>query len=116
MPIPQNTPRPARVTAYEHCTVAREDGSLASGVLLNLSEEGFCVETSFRPELGERVGLRVVGVGCFSGIVRWTDSVRIGGVIEPFTTGAFDDKSTPVTGEAALNSASADDWTARSRD
>jgi len=93
--IPQSNPRPARVSGHEHCTVAREDGSLASGVLLNLSEEGFCVETSFRPELGERVYMRVVGVGCFSGIVRWTDGVRTGGVIEPFITGAFDDKSTP---------------------
>lgn len=88
--IAQFNRRPARVTGHEPCTVAREDGSLASGVLLNLSEQGFCVETDFRPELGERVGLEVVGVGCISGIVRWTNGVRTGGIIEPFTTGAFD--------------------------
>lgn len=90
----QYTDRPARVVAHEHCTVILEDGSFESGLLLNLSDEGFCVQTKLRPELGERVEVGVPGVGRFSGIVRWTDGTRTGGVLEPFTTGAFERKTT----------------------
>lgn len=96
---PEPNPRPARMVAYEHCTVAREDGSLETGLLLNLSEEGFCVQTTLRPEHGERVEMRVVGLGRVSGIVRWTDGMRAGGVLEPFTTGAFDDSNTGLRRE-----------------
>lgn len=87
--------RPARVVVYGRCTVILEDGSFESGLLLNLSDEGFCVQTKLRPGLGERVKMGVPGVGHFSGIVRWTDGTRTGGVLEPFTTGAFERKSTP---------------------
>ena len=82
--------RPARFPAHDHCTVAREDGTLALGILLNLSEKGFSVECRHVFDVGERVELRVSGVGCFSGIIRWTDSIQAGGVLHPFANGAFD--------------------------
>lgn len=87
---PQANERPARIVAYEHCTIARQNGSFDAGVLVNLSDRGFSVQTRFRPEVGERIEMRVPGWGRFSGIVRWTRGSRSGGVLEPFMTGAFD--------------------------
>lgn len=86
----QNSERPARIGAYEHCTIARQNGSPDAGVLLNLSDQGFCLQTSLGLEVGERLEMQVPGLGRISGIVRWTDGSRTGGVLEPFTTGAFD--------------------------
>lgn len=88
--MPQDSERPARIPAHEHCTIARQDGSLNDGLLLNLSDEGFCVHVRLRLDMGERLEMRVPGLGRFFGIVRWTDGSRTGGVLEPFTTGAFE--------------------------
>lgn len=82
--------RPTRIEAIECCTVVREDGSLGGGVLVNLSDEGFCIDSNCPLELGERIELRVPGLGCFAGIVRWLDRNRGGGVLEPYVRGAYD--------------------------
>lgn len=86
-------PRPVRLEAVEHCTIVREDGSLICGILVNLSDEGFCIETSDGLELGERVQMRVVGLGCIAGLVRWLDRRRAGGVLEPYSRGACEASS-----------------------
>ena len=80
--------RPLRLETVEHCTIVREDGNLLVGILVNLSDEGFCVETSGTLELGERVQMRVVGLGRIAGLVRWLDRKRAGGVLEPYCRGA----------------------------
>jgi hypothetical protein len=69
----------------ELCLVAGEDGRLAPATLVNLSGEGFCLETGrvFHP--GERIELRVLGLGHFAGVVGWTKSGRAGGTIEPLS-------------------------------
>lgn len=82
--------RPTRIEAAECCTVVREDGSLGGGVLVNLSNEGFCIESNHPLELGERIEVRVPGWGRFAGIVRWLDRNRRGGVLEPYVRGAYD--------------------------
>lgn len=88
--MPQDSEKSARLGTHEHCTIARENGALNTGVLLNLSDQGFCIKTNLRNGIGERLEMRVPGMGRFSGIVRWANGSRTGGVLEPFTTGAFD--------------------------
>jgi PilZ domain-containing protein len=83
-------PRPVRADALEHCVIARESGELVPANLINLSNEGFCVETSHTFEVGERIEMRVLGLGRLPGIVRWFDSHRAGGVLEPYSSGAYD--------------------------
>lgn len=80
--------RSVRIQAVEHCTIALENGKLIGGNLLNLSEEGFCVESNHSLEPGESIEIRVIGVGRIAGIVRWFDCNRAGGVLEPYTQGA----------------------------
>lgn len=82
--------RPTRIEAGEHCTVVCENGSLVGGLLVNLSDEGFCVESSHPLEIGERIEMSVLGVGRITGIVRWLDCNRAGGVLEPYSRGAYD--------------------------
>lgn len=72
--------------AYEHCTVARDDGSLAAGILLNLSDRAFCVESRHALEIGERIEIRVLGLGRVPGVVRWIDGNRAGGLVEPLNS------------------------------
>jgi len=81
--------RPPRFRAIEHCAVVRECGDVAAGILVDLSEQGFCVHSEHHLEVGERVELRVVGAGRISGVVRWLEHNRAGGVLEPFPRGAF---------------------------
>ena len=81
--------RPTRIDAVEHCMLGREDGSLIGALLVNLSDEGFCVDSSHPLEVGERVEMRVRGVGQIAGIVRWLDGNRAGGVIEQYMRGAY---------------------------
>lgn len=76
--------RPARVSSHEPCAIARFDGSLAPGVLLNLSNDGFCVECTRNLELNEQIEIRVLGLGRFRGIVRWSSCHRAGGLLQPF--------------------------------
>ncbi len=66
--------RPIRVEVAEHCTIVREDGTLVDGILVDLSDEGFCLETSAGLEFGERVEMRVSGLGCIAGLIRWLDA------------------------------------------
>jgi PilZ domain len=86
----KNFQRPPRIQADEHCTVVRENGCLMGGFLVNLSDEGFCIDSNHPLELGERVEMRLAGAGRFHGIVRWRDSNRAGGVLEPYSRGAYD--------------------------
>lgn len=92
--MPKHPERPLRIEAIENCTIVRDDGSRVDGVLVNLSDEGFGVESdhSFdQPlEVGERIEMHIVGVGRILGIVRWSDCGRAGGVLEPYSRGAFD--------------------------
>jgi hypothetical protein len=76
--------RSNRVSAREPCTIARFDGSLSHGLLLNLSNEGFCVECTRNLEPNERIEIRVLGLGRFRAIVRWSSFHRAGGLLEPF--------------------------------
>lgn len=82
--------RPTRLLAHEHCIVARENGEVAGGLLLNLSDGGFCIESRLRVDVGERVELRIMGLGRVSGIIRWTDSNRADAVLEPLGSGEFE--------------------------
>ena len=82
--------RPIRLEAVEHCTIAREGGSLIGGILVNLSDEGFCVESNHRLERGEQIEMRVIGLGRITGIVRWFECNRAGGVLAPYIRGACD--------------------------
>lgn len=84
----QHDLRAARLKADEPCMIVREDGSLLSGILVDLSNEGFCVETGRGLAPGERVEMRVAGLGQIAGLVRWFDCNRAGGVLEPYTRGA----------------------------
>ena len=88
---PQERPvRPQRIIAHEHCSIAREDGEFAIGILLNLSERGFSVESRRALDVGEHVEIRVAGMGFYAGIIRWADGNRAGGVLKPYANGAFD--------------------------
>lgn len=82
--------RPVRLEAIEHCMIAKEGGRLIGGILVNLSDEGFCVESNYPLELGERIEMRVIGLGRIAGIVRWFECNRAGGVLEPYARGACD--------------------------
>jgi hypothetical protein len=64
--------------------VAGADGRLAPATLLNLSGEGFCLESARTFHPGERIELRVLGLGRFSGLVGWSQSGRAGGTMRPF--------------------------------
>lgn len=86
--MPRYAERAVRIEANELCTIAREDGRLISGMLLDLSDEGFCVESIHRLDVGERIEIRVRGMGRVAGIVRWFDCCRAGGVLEPYSRGA----------------------------
>lgn len=79
---PDYPPRPVRVASYEPCTIARVGGKLCVGALLNLSNDGFCVEASQPLEPSECVEIRVLGLGRIRGIVRWSISGRAGGLLD----------------------------------
>jgi hypothetical protein len=78
--LPGNVEREARTNTCEHCLIARQDGSIVTAILVNLSEQGFCVEsaTSFDDE--EQIEVRVLGA-CLKGFVRWTKGPRAGGIL-----------------------------------
>lgn len=92
--VPKHPERPLRIEAIENCTIIRENGRRVDGLLVNVSDEGFCVESddplerSF--EVGERLEMHVVGVGRIFGVVRWSECKRAGGVLEPYSRGAFE--------------------------
>jgi hypothetical protein len=47
--------------------------------LLNLSNDGFCLEVDEKLAAGERIDIRVAGLGQFGGIVTWALGTRAGG-------------------------------------
>ena len=69
----------------EQCVIVRDDRTLAHGILLNLSNEGFCVETTTPLRRLERVQIRVLGLGRFHGFVCWANNNRFGGRLDPIT-------------------------------
>lgn len=69
----------------EQCVIARDDGTLAHGTLLNLSNEGFCVETTTPLRRLERIQIRVLGLGRFHGFVCWANNNRSGGRLDPIS-------------------------------
>ena len=79
-----------RFNATEACRILHENGGFHSGTLVNLSDEGFCVEGTSPFELHERIEMRTNGAGRILGIVRWCEGSRAGGVLLPFSRGAFD--------------------------
>lgn len=89
--MPKQPERPLRLQATEQCRIVAEgDGTEVDGLLVNISDEGFCVESDAAFEVGERIEMQVPGLGRLSGIVRWRSGRRLGGVLEPYTRGAFD--------------------------
>jgi hypothetical protein len=97
-------PRPARIRALEDCTIAREDGHLVAGVLVNISEEGFCVESGDSLAVGEAIEIRMSSVGRIHGIVRWFDDHRAGAVVAPYTKGACEADTVVFQSETNLSS------------
>jgi hypothetical protein len=77
-----------RIEARESCTVGRADGSVGRAVLLNLSSEGFCIESNRALKVGERIEVGLPGWGRFAGVVRWRDCHRAGCAMESYLSGA----------------------------
>jgi hypothetical protein len=69
-----------RTTAQEPCIVARESGMCFAATLCNVSQDGFCVESSAALQVGEVIQLRLLGA-LFSGTISWTDGRRAGGLL-----------------------------------
>ena len=86
--MPDSFERAVRIDVSELCTIVRQDGRLVAGILVDLSDQGFCIESVHRFEAGERVELRIKGLGRRPGLIRWCDSNRAGGVLEPYSQGA----------------------------
>ena len=75
-------PRQARVASNEPCRIARADGSTIQGSILNISYSGFCVGANCRFIEGERIEMRILGLGRFKGTVRWARRGRAGGRLD----------------------------------
>ena len=86
--MPVSFERPVRIQARELCTIVRQGGELVGAVLVDLSDAGFCVEGLHSFAVGERIELRLRGLGRMPGFIRWSDSGRAGGVLEPYSQGA----------------------------
>jgi PilZ domain-containing protein len=77
-----NVDRSHRTSTHETCIIARENGSKVLATLVNVSDEGFCVESATPLEPHERIEVRVLGTR-LSGSVRWAKQSRAGGAWEP---------------------------------
>jgi hypothetical protein len=73
--------RPKRTTTNEPCVVALQNGTSVTATLRNVSDEGFCFESSANVEADDPVELRLLGVQ-LSGTIRWSKAGRAGGVIK----------------------------------
>jgi hypothetical protein len=73
--------REARMDTQEACIITRQCGTTVTGVLVNLSEGGFCLESTTPLWSNERIQVRVLGAG-FEGAVRWTKGRRAGGILD----------------------------------
>ena len=74
--------RPDRFPTRQLCTIARDDGAIVAGTLLNLSNAGFCVSAKCRLVEGERIEVRILGLGRLKGIIRWAQRCRAGGILD----------------------------------
>lgn len=72
-------PRPDRISTCEPCTIARCDGSVVQGTLRNLSNTGFCVEARCPLAEGERIEMRILGLGRLRGTILWAEKRKAGG-------------------------------------
>ena len=80
--------RDFRIDANELCVVVRENGTFIGGVLVDISDNGFCIDCNHNLDVGESVQIRTVGLGRILGTVRWSDGKRAGGVLQPYLGGA----------------------------
>lgn len=74
--------RPDRVPTSEPCTIARGDGAIVMGTLLNLSNAGFCVSAKCTLFEGERIEVRILRLGRLRGTIRWAKRHRAGGMLD----------------------------------
>jgi PilZ domain-containing protein len=74
--------RPDRVPTCQPCTIARGDGGIVMGTLLNLSNAGFCVSAKCSLVEGERIEVRILGLGRLRGTIRWAKWRRAGGLLD----------------------------------
>jgi hypothetical protein len=74
--------RPDRVSANEPCTIARADGAIVAGTLLNLSNAGFCVGAKCVLYEGEWIEVRILRLGRLRGTIRWAQKHRAGGMLD----------------------------------
>lgn len=74
--------RPDRVQANEPCKIARSDGAIVAGTLLNLSNAGFCVSAKCNLFEGERIEVRILGLGRLRGTIRWAKRCRAGALLD----------------------------------
>ena len=72
--------RAPRVNTYEHCIIARQNGHTVTGILVNLPDEGFCVESATPLHAEEEIEVRVLGAR-FRGLIKWAKSRRAAGVL-----------------------------------
>ena len=69
--------RGPRIQTREYCVIVRASGACVPAVLVNLSEQGFCVEAVSPLRYHEVLTIRVLGT-YLVGRVRWTDGSRAG--------------------------------------
>ncbi|QNP45790.1 PilZ domain-containing protein [Sphingomonas sediminicola] len=74
--------RPDRVSTNEPCRIARGDGAIVQGTLLNLSNSGFCVSAKCNFVERERIEVRIFGLGRLRGTTRWAKKGRAGGMLD----------------------------------
>jgi len=59
--------------------LVRDDGSEEAVTITEFSQGGFRLEVSVRPNLGERVLIRVYGLRDLPGQIRWSHGTEAGG-------------------------------------
>jgi hypothetical protein len=73
------------------------DGTMFHGAPVNLSNEGFCVQSGCHLEPDQRIEILVLGLGRLRGIVVWSSGQRAGGRLEP-----LQELLTPVSSDSSL--------------
>ena len=79
--VPVQRDRPPRTITREHCVIARQNGSIVTGILVNLSERGFCLESATPFDATEQIELRVLGTR-LQASVKWAKDHRAGGLLQ----------------------------------
>jgi hypothetical protein len=72
--------RELRLNTQEHCVITRQDGTVVTAILRNISERGFCVESATPLDKHEQVHVRVLGAR-LQGAVKWAEGCRAGGTL-----------------------------------